>query len=114
MVLFLWVSFVVRAALVALRRRRRQAQSQIHPYLLPVCSFRDLQRKQESRARKLLKSMAANASSALLRLVAWLLLRLLRFPFDSVVYHEGQLHLIREALQNEVGPSCLLFYATMY
>lgn len=65
--------------------------------------FRDLQRKQESRARKVLKMMAANASSALLRLAAWLLLRLLRFPFDSVVYHEGQLQLVKEALQKEVS-----------
>jgi len=65
--------------------------------------FRDLQRRQESRARKVLKMMAANASSALLRFVAWLLLRLLRFPLDSVVYHEGQLQLVKEALQKEVS-----------
>ena len=77
----------------------------VHPHLLLppfFYSFRDLQRKQESRARKVLKMMAANASSALLRLAAWLLLRLLRFPFDSVVYHEGQLQLVKEALQKEV------------
>ena len=76
----------------------------IHEFIGFLLRFRDLQRKQESRAWKLLKSMAANASSALLRATAWLLLRLLRFPFDSVVYHEGQLQLVKEALQKEVRP----------